>query len=117
MENGAAPDPGRDASAVRSLRVRPAADRELEEAFNWYRERSPATADRFMNETGVALELIERFSEAGANVPGVDDPSIRRRPIHNFPFHVVYLLLGDRIEVLAFAHDRRRPDYWRSRRR
>jgi toxin ParE1/3/4 len=102
---------------VKSLRIRPAADRELEEAFNWYRQRSPATADRFMDEAGVALELIERFSEAGGNVSGVDDPSIRRRPIRNFPFHIVYMLLDDRIEVLAFAHDRRRPGYWRSRSR
>ena len=102
---------------MRSLRIRPAADSELKEAFDWYRERSPATADRFMNEVGAALELIERFPEAGGKVPGVDDPVIRRQPIHNFPFHVVYLVLKDRIEVLAFAHDRRRPGYWRSRRR
>lgn len=100
---------------MRSIRVRPASERELEEAFSWYRERSPATAARFMNEIGLALELIERFSEAGGNVPGVDDPQIRRRPVHNFPFHVVYMLLDERIEILAFAHDRRRPGYWRSR--
>ena len=100
---------------MRSIGVRPAADRELQEAFTWYRRRSSATADRFIRETYAALELIERFPDAGGSVPGIDDPAIRRRPIHNFPFHIVYLLFEDRLEVLAFAHDRRRPGYWRRR--
>jgi hypothetical protein len=38
---------------------------------------------------------------------------LKPEPVHNFPYHVVFLQLRDRISVLAIAHDRRRPGYWR----
>ena len=31
------------------------------------------------------------------------------------PFSLVYILRGDDIEIVAVAHGRRRPSYWRSR--
>lgn len=33
-------------------------------------------------------------------------------PVDTFPYHVVFETFVDRIEVLAIAHDRRRPGYW-----
>jgi len=36
----------------------------------------------------------------------------RRLPVNDFPYHVVFEEFPDRIEVLAIAHDRRRPGYW-----
>jgi hypothetical protein len=45
-------------------------------------------------------------------VPGVSDQTIRRRPVRRFPYHVVYIELADRLQILAIAHDRRRPGYW-----
>jgi hypothetical protein len=32
-----------------------------------------------------------------------------------FPFSLVYRMRGDEVEVLAVAHGKRRPGYWRSR--
>jgi hypothetical protein len=32
--------------------------------------------------------------------------------VRRFPYHVVYIELPDRLQVLAVAHDRRRPAYW-----
>jgi hypothetical protein len=34
---------------------------------------------------------------------------------HDTPFSLVYVLRGDDVEVVAVAHGRRRPGYWRSR--
>lgn len=31
---------------------------------------------------------------------------------HDFRFHVGYLVLDDRVRVLAVAHDHRKPGYW-----
>jgi hypothetical protein len=39
----------------------------------------------------------------------------RRYVFPLFPFSLVYHLRGDEVEVLAVAHGRRRPGYWRSR--
>ncbi len=33
-------------------------------------------------------------------------------PIHSFPYYVVFANLPDRVEVVAFAHHRRRPAYF-----
>ena len=60
--------------------------------------------------------LISRFPDSGTRVPGLPlDLPVRRAPVTRFPFHVVYIDRDDVIRVLAFAHDRRSPDYWRSR--
>jgi toxin ParE1/3/4 len=87
---------------------------EFREATRWYLERDERVAARFAMETRRILELIERFPNVGSHVPGLD-AEVRRMPIHNFPYHVVFVDLGDRIEVAAFAHKRRRPGYFLKR--
>lgn len=61
------------------------------------------------------LELIEMFPLIGGRVAGVADADVRRMPIHTFPYHVVFADLSDRLEVVAFAHNRRRPAYFMDR--
>ncbi len=94
------------------MRLRKVAKRDFREATAWYAERSIEVADRFVAEVTRTLELIEAFPLTGGAVPGVADAEIRRLPVHNFPYHVVFLRLPDRIAVLAIAHDRRKPGYW-----
>jgi toxin ParE1/3/4 len=36
----------------------------------------------------------------------------RRIGVRGFPYHLAYRLTDDEVQVLAVAHDRRRPDYW-----
>jgi plasmid stabilization system protein ParE len=94
------------------VRLRKIAKRDLREATAWYAERNVDVSRRFTNEVAATLELIERFPSTGAAVPGVHDPAVRRLPVHNFPYHVVFIAFPDRIAVLAIAHDRRKPAYW-----
>jgi hypothetical protein len=35
--------------------------------------------------------------------------------VHTFPYHIIFVELADRPEVVAFAHNRRRPAYFMSR--
>jgi len=46
---------------------------------------------------------------------GVPCGGIRKRPVHRFPYAVLYRVDPDEIVVVAVMHQRRRPDYWRSR--
>lgn len=39
----------------------------------------------------------------------------RRMPLRRFPYSIVYLLLPEEIRVIAIAHQRRKPGYWRGR--
>ena len=43
------------------------------------------------------------------------DLPARRRAVTRFPYHVVYLEMASHIRILAIAHDRRRPGYWKGR--
>jgi plasmid stabilization system protein ParE len=98
---------------LKPVKLRKVAKRDLREATAWYAERDIAVARRFTDEVTRTLELIEEFPSTGAPVPSVPDPEIRRLPVHNFPYHVVFIELATRVSVLAVAHDRRRPGYWR----
>jgi plasmid stabilization system protein ParE len=94
------------------VRLRLRARRELREATEWYRERYPAVAARFKAEVEQTLHHLEKFPNTGGFVPGAKDPDVRRLPVHNFPYHIIFMRLGTHISVLAIAHDRRRPGYW-----
>ena len=88
------------------------AEAEFRQAVAWYRDHDPRVANRFADEARNTLQLIEEFPQIGSRVPEIDDPSVRRMPIHTFPYHVVFVVLDDRIDVVAFAHKRRRPRYF-----
>jgi plasmid stabilization system protein ParE len=100
---------------LKPLNVVEPAETEYRDALTWYRERDSRVADRFAAETRRTLDLIETFPQIGGRVPGVPDDDVRRMPIHKFPYHVVFADLTDRLEVIAFAHNRRRPAYFMDR--
>ena len=100
---------------MKPVRIVQPAELEFSEATRWYRDRDPRVADRFTAETRRTLQLIEEFPQIGSRVPDVDDRDVRRMPIHTFPYHVVFVDLPEHLEVVAFAHNRRRPAYFMSR--
>ena len=52
----------------------------------------------------------------GQRVPRLSaELPVRRLGVRRFPYHVIYLETRDELRILAVAHDRRRPGYWRSR--
>lgn len=100
---------------MKPLQIAAPAEVELRDATAWYQEREPRVADRFTTEVRNTLQLIDEFPRIGGRVPEIEDPDVRRMPIHSFPYHIVFVDLPDRIEVIAFAHNRRRPRYFMSR--
>jgi len=84
---------------------------ELRAAVLWYGERSPRAASEFIGELDDALGKIQ---EAPGRWKCVLGPW-RRYVLHRFPFLIIYRETSHGIEVVAIAHGRRRPGYWRSR--
>ena len=89
----------------------PEALREIDDAFEWYLERSVQAAEAFVRETTSAFALIvssptvwPRF-EAGT----------RRYVLRKFPYSIIYRQTLSGIEVVAVAHQKRRPNYWHER--
>jgi len=89
----------------------PEALAETEAAVAWYRERSLRAAEAFVGELS---EAVATFSEAPQRWP-IFEAGCRCFPLHRFPYLVIYREQPLSIQVLAVAHGRRRPGYWRTR--
>ena len=90
----------------------PEALREIDDAFEWYLQRSVQAAEAFVRETTSAFALI-------ASSPTVwprFEAGTRRYVLRKlFPYSVIYHEIPGGIEVVAVAHHKRRPRYWRRR--
>ena len=95
----------------RELEVHPEAIAEATAAKLWYRERSEIVALAFQDEIDLA---IERILEAPERWPRYIEDT-RRYVMRRFPFSVVYSVGAETVQILAFAHGRRRPGYWKGR--
>ena len=89
----------------------PAAEDDYQEAFHWYFKRSERAAARFESAVEQALHEI---AEAPDRWPMLD---VRHRfhLLKRYPYHIVYRMEGERVLVVAVAHGRRHPDYWKGR--
>jgi plasmid stabilization system protein ParE len=96
----------------RSLRFDAAAERELNEAVDFYDLESPGLGDVLLAEVEHALAQVEAFPEAAQPLRD----GVRRRLLHTFPYALLYSLRTDEVRILAVAHQRRRPFYWEDRR-
>jgi toxin ParE1/3/4 len=89
----------------------PQAVAEAAAAMEWYRKRNDAAGVAFMAELDRAVDSI---ADAPDRWPGYLHGT-RRFLLRRFPFLVVYRQVPNGIEVVAVAHGRRRPGYWKGR--
>jgi len=89
----------------------PDADAELEEAALFYESRMVGLGKSFAAEVERTISLVREFPEAGSPV----GPTRRRVLVARFPYSIVYRQDTGSIVIIAVAHQRRRPGYWRRR--
>ncbi len=89
----------------------PGARRDFDESFDWYAARSTQAAIRFTNAIDAALSTVSANPERFAAVDGTH----RECPVRRFPFRIVYRVIQGRVLVVAIAHAKRRPGYWKDR--
>lgn len=91
--------------------VRPEAAREIQEAFDWYEERSEGLGLEFLRSADVCLSSVRRNPEAYSivHVP------FRRALLRRFPYALFYFLREDIIVVVACFHIKRSPGDWQRR--
>ena len=96
---------------IRELEYLREALEEAETAARWYAARSPAAAAAFSEEVDAAESAIARLPDAWPPF----DHGTRRYLLRRFPFSIVSRVEPRRILIVAVAHGRRRPGYWKSR--
>src|SRR5213593_759886 len=84
------------------------ADRDLNEAAQYYDLEKPGLGSSFLREVDRCLRAIEKHPEAGLILLG----SVRRRLLRRFPYALLYTVKPDSIRILAVMNLKRRPAYW-----
>ena len=87
------------------------AEADFAEALDFYREESDALAGRLYDEIH---RLVSDVCAAPRLYRIVASP-VRRHLSEVFPYAVLYVEKPDLIVILAVAHFKRRPGYWRDR--
>jgi len=89
----------------------PAAHRDRREAESWYRAHSPGAAERFREELRLGLLYISEYPLGSRIMTG----RTRGKTLPRFPYTIVYIILPDRVRVLAVADERRDPTHYAGR--
>jgi len=88
------------------------AELEINEAADFYDLESPGLGTVFIDEVPRAIGKISQFPDAAPFVRG----GARKKLLVKFPYSLIYSVRPDEIRLLAVAHQKRRPFYWRGRR-
>lgn len=98
-----------------TLRFRTArtASAELRAAVQWYEKQRAGLGAELLVAIVSSLESIRTYPDSGA--PMSDDPAIRSASVSRFPYHIVYRYKAKEVVILAFAHTKRRPGFWKLR--
>jgi hypothetical protein len=102
---------------MRRIRVLQEAAEELEEAVARYELQREGLGAEFARAVEAALDVLESPTAPLVAMQGRGgERGLKRVMLRRFPFDVVVRDSPEEIVVVAFAHQARRPGYWRSRR-
>jgi plasmid stabilization system protein ParE len=87
----------------------PEAEREMLEAALYYQSQATRLGIDFLSEVERAVQSIAESPDTWPVLEG----EVRRRLIRRFPLGVLYRVEPEEIVVIAVAHLRRKPCYWK----
>ncbi|HEY6302641.1 MAG TPA: type II toxin-antitoxin system RelE/ParE family toxin [Terriglobales bacterium] len=92
-------------------RVHPEVRLEIEAGDDWYLDRSVDASAGFIAAFSEAFETISLAPKRWRKrLHGT-----QRFMLHRFPFSIIYLDDPDVLSIVAVAHCRRKPGYWKAR--
>lgn len=87
------------------------AEVELWEAVAYYEDKASGLGLDFEAEIERAVQTIRQSPKRWP----LRDDGTRRLLADRFPFVIIYMYLNDHIWIIAFAHCKRKPEYWKKR--
>jgi plasmid stabilization system protein ParE len=99
---------------TKPIRIDSEAENELNAACDWYEQQCVGLGNELLQAIHEIVARVADYPSSGALHPHVSkDLGARRMLVKRFPYAVVYLDFPDEIRIIAFAHTRRKPGYWR----
>lgn len=98
----------------RRLVVDEDAEEELAAAYAWYERQREGLGNDLMRAVDAAVAAIGSTPSLAISHVS-DELGARRVQVRRYPYSVVYIVTDDEVRIIAFAHGRRRPAYWRDR--
>ena len=89
----------------------PEAALEFAEAVQFYKQRGRDLGRRFALETRLAIKKIGDHPKRWRMI----EDDVRCCLVRVFPYSVLYTIEDDYILIVAIAHGKRQPGYWRHR--
>jgi plasmid stabilization system protein ParE len=96
---------------VKQARFLDPAEAEVDEAVAYFDAQRPGLGERFEREVEVTVARIIEYPEIGSPLTKL----IRQFRVRKFKYNVIYVVDGAEIVIIAVAHHRKRPRYWRNR--
>lgn len=87
------------------------AETDFNEAASFYESRLVGLGTAFSAEVQISLGFIRAYPDAGSPI----GRKLRKVVVNRFPYSVIYQRDERGIYIVAIAHHRRRPGYWKSR--
>jgi plasmid stabilization system protein ParE len=98
-------------ASMPAIEFHPGARADYDESFDWYAQRSHRAAVAY----ALAIEdAIERIVSTPDRFPLIDDIH-RECIVQRFPYRIIFREFRNQLVIVAVAHAKRRPTYWRNR--
>ena len=94
-----------------NIKFHPLALEEFKESTKFYESRRTGLGKRYIDAVKKTLVLIRTNPPIGK----MDRVGNRRFRVKKFPFLLIYKVREGKIFVLAVAHTRKKPGYWKDR--
>ncbi len=96
---------------MKHVKFLPDAEEEMYEAAKYYQSQTSGLGVDYLSEVERAIASIAQSPMTWPKLEG----ELRRRLVRRFPYGILYYIDPDEIVVVAVAHLRRKPGYWKKR--
>ena len=96
---------------TRRLIIRPEAEAEMAEAFDWYEDRVAGLGAEFLLCLDAVFSAVVRNPQQFPHVHRV----VRRALTRRFPYEVLFVEDSERVVVLSVFHAKPNPKRWQER--
>jgi plasmid stabilization system protein ParE len=87
------------------------AEEEMTEASLFYEGASAGLGSDFFDDVQRVIDVLREHPALGRRV----GRGLRQALLHRFPFSLIYSVETAEVLIVAVAHQKRRPGYWRDR--